>query len=195
MCFSNPTSHSTSIVRSSLPPAGKIIAYSSHQLRAFNHVNQVGKQTGKNAKISKIIPYDAIATMRNLKINKKKQSGQDITDPKCTNNIFVKPSTQCKIGTINAWSIIKNKETFLAQEIKTNNLDLRLIMETWKNDTEEDRAWLHQSDLTQSEYTISTHNRPTREGGIALLYKDHMEVRRLQQTSTCNRICNLTSKS
>ena len=36
--------------------------------------------------------------------------------------IFIKPSTQCKIGTINAWSI-KNKDTFLAQEIKTNNLD------------------------------------------------------------------------
>ena len=33
-------------------------------------------------------------------------------------DIFVKPSTQCKIGTINAWSI-ENKDIFLAHEIKT----------------------------------------------------------------------------
>ena len=32
-------------------------------------------------------------------------------------DIFVKPSTQCKIGTINAW-FIRNKDTFFAQEIK-----------------------------------------------------------------------------
>ena len=38
-------------------------------------------------------------------------------------------------------------DTFFAQEIKTNNLDLTLFMETWLNDTPEDTAWLHQSDL------------------------------------------------
>ena len=75
MCFSYlieifPTFHSTSTVRSSLPPAGKIIAYSSHHLRALNHINQMHKQTGKNAKISKIIPYNEIETIRNLRINK-----------------------------------------------------------------------------------------------------------------------------
>ena len=72
MCFSNlieilHTFHSTSTV----PPTDKIIAYSSHQLRALNHANQVSKQTGKHDKISKITPYNAIATIRNLRINKK----------------------------------------------------------------------------------------------------------------------------
>ena len=95
-------------------------------------------------------------------------------------DIFIKPRTQCKIGTINAWSIIKNKETFLAQEIKTNNLDLTLITETWLNDTPQDTAWLHQSDLIQSGYTISMHNRPSRGGRIALLYKDDMKVMQIE---------------
>ena len=74
---------------------------------------------------------------------------------------------------------LKNQDTFLAQEIKTNNLEPTLIMETWINDTQEDVAWLHQSDLIQSGYAISTHNRPSRGCGIALLYKDHMEVKKI----------------
>ena len=90
---------------------------------------------------------------------------------------FVKPSTQCKIGTINAWSI-KNKDTFLDQEIKTNNLDLTLIMETWINGTQEDMAWLQQSDLIQYGYAIFTHNMPSRGARMALLYKEYMEVKK-----------------
>ena len=75
---------------------------------------------------------------------------------------------------------IKNKDTFLAQEIKTNNLDLIVITETWINDIQEDMVWLHQSDLIQSGYTISTHNRASRGDGIALLHKDHMEVKKIE---------------
>ena len=80
---------------------------------------------------------------------------------------------------INAHSI-KNKGTFHAQEISTNNLDLTLLMETWLNDTPQDTVWLHQSDLIQSGYAISTHNRPSRGGGIALLYKDSMMVKKIE---------------
>ena len=58
----------------------------------------------------------------------------------------MKPSTQGKIGMINVHSI-KNKDTFLAQEISTNKHDLTLLTETWLNDTPQDTAWLHQSDL------------------------------------------------
>ena len=67
-----------------------------------------------------------------------------------------------------------------AQEIETNNLGLTVITETWINDTQEDMAWLHQSDLIQSEYTFYTHNRPSSGVGIALLYKDHMEVKKIE---------------
>ena len=91
----------------------------------------------------------------------------------------MKPNTQCKIGTINAHSI-KNKDTFLAQEISTNNIDLTLITETWLNDTPQDTAWLYQSDLIQLVYAISIHNRLSRGGRIALLYKDSMKVKKIE---------------
>ena len=35
---------------------------------------------------------------------------------------------------------IKNKDTFLAQEISTNNFDLTLLTEMWLNDTPQDTA-------------------------------------------------------
>ena len=88
-------------------------------------------------------------------MHKQKGNRDNLQGIFISEDIFIKPSTQCKIGTINVQSI-KNKDTFPAQEIKTNNLDLILIMETWINDTQEDMAWLHQSDLIQSGYTIST---------------------------------------
>ena len=79
----------------------------------------------------------------------------------------MKPSTQCK----------KNKDTFLTQEISTN---LILPIETWLNDTPQDTPWLYQSELIQSGYAISTHNRPSKGGGIALLYKDSMKVNKIE---------------
>ena len=111
--------------------------------------------------------------------NQKGINRHNLQDIFISGDIIIKPSIQCKISTINAWSI-KSKDTFLAQEIKTNNLDLSLIMERWQNDTPEDTAWLHQSDLIQSGYTISTHNRPSRGGRIALLYKDDMKVKKIE---------------
>ena len=186
-----PTYHSISTVPQHHPSARRI-TYSSHQLRALNHANQVRKQTAE--KTSKIIPYNVIATLRKLRINKKpirwrlhrstshKQNGinrHNLQDTFISEDIIIKPSTQCKVGTINAQSI-KNKDTFLAQEIKTNNLDLTLITETWLNDTPEDTAWSHQSDLIQLGYAISRHNRPSRGGGIALLYKDDTKVKKIE---------------
>ena len=56
---------------------------------------------------------------------------------------------------------------------------MTFIVETCINDTRR-HAWLHQSDLIQSGYAISTHNRPSRRGGIALLYKDHMEDKMIE---------------
>ena len=94
-------------------------------------------------------------------------------------DIIIKPSTKCKIGTINACSI-KNKDTLLAQEIRTNNIDLTLFTETWLNDTPEDSAWLHQSNLIQSGYAISTYNGPSRRGRVALFHKDSMKVKKIE---------------
>ena len=70
---------------------------------------------------------------------------------------------QCKIATINAQSV-RNKDTLLTQEIVTNNIDVILITKTWLNDTPQDTAWLHQSDLLQAGYAISTQTDPPGEG-------------------------------
>ena len=105
-------------------------------------------------------------------------------------NIFIsedtvpKPNTQCKIGIINVQSV-RNKDTFLTQEIITHNIDVTLITETWLNNTPCDIAWLHQSNLLQSGYAISTHNRPTRGGGLALLYKDNMKIKKIEAQHIC----------
>ena len=146
------------------------------------------------AEKAEIIPYNAIATIRKLRFNRKpirsrhdrskwhKQKGinrHNLQDIFISEDIIMKPSTQCKIGTINAHSI-KNKDTFLAQEISTNNLDLTLLTETWLNGIPQDTAWLYHSDLIQSGYAISMLNRPSRGGGIALLYKYSMKVKKIE---------------
>ena len=95
-----------------------------------------------------------------------------------------KPNTQCKIAMINAQSV-RNKDTLLTQEIITNNIDVTLITKTWLNDTPQDIAWLHQSDLLQAGYAISTHNRPTRGGGLALLYKENMKIKKIEAQHLC----------
>ena len=75
---------------------------------------------------------------------------------------------------------LKTKTPSLLNKFKTNSLDLTLIMETWLNETPEDTAWLHQSDIIQSGYAISTHNRPSRGGRITLLYKGDMKVKDIE---------------
>ena len=95
-----------------------------------------------------------------------------------------KPNTQCKIATINAQSV-RNKNTLLTQEIITHNIDVTLITETWLNDTPQDIAWLRQSNLLQTGYAISTHNRPTRGGGLSLLHKDNMKIKKIEAQHLC----------
>ena len=112
-------------------------------------------------------------------INKKGINRNNLQNIFISEDMVSKPNTQCKIGTINV-QLIRNKDTFLTQEISTNSIDITLITETWLNDTPQDTAWLHQSDLIQSGYAISTHNRQSRGGGIALLYKDSMKGKKIE---------------
>ena len=75
-----------------------------------------------------------------------------------------------RIATINARSV-KNKDQILLQELTNNNINAALITETWTKDTQEDLAWLNQSELHQGSCEISTHNRlGKRGGGIALIF-------------------------
>ena len=169
--------------------------YSSQELKSLNNTKH---STGKNPK-PRFIPYKAIAMIRMLRINQRpirsrhnrlqwlRQKGINRTN---LQNIFIsedsvpKPNTQCKIATINAQSV-RNKDTLLTQEIMDNNIDVTLITATWLNDTPQDIAWLHQSSLLQAGYAISTHKRPTRGGGLALLYKDNMKIKKIEAQHLC----------
>ena len=169
--------------------------YSSQKLKSLDNTKQ---STGKNPK-PRLVPYKTIAMIRMLRINQKpirsrhyrlqwlKQKGINRTN---LQNIHIsedtvpKPNMQCKIATINAQSI-RNKDTLLTQEIVTNNIDVTLITETWLNNTPQDTAWLHQSDLLQACYAISTQNRPTRGGGLALLYKQNMKIKKTEAQHLC----------
>ena len=64
-----------------------------------------------------------------------------------------------RIATLNVRSV-KNKDQMMVQELTNNDTDATLITETWTKDTQEDLAWLHQSELCQGHYEISTPNRP-----------------------------------
>ena len=116
---------------------------------------------------------------RHNRLQQLRQKGINRTN---LQNIFIsedtvpKSNTECKTATINAQSV-RNKDTLLTQKIITHNIDVTLI-------TPQDIAWLHQSDLLQTGYAISTHNRPTRGGGLALLYKD-MKIKKIEAQHLC----------
>ena len=191
----NPLYSTGAVYNYQQDPQIRRMTYSSQELKSFDNTNQSG---GENPK-PRLVPYKAIAMIRKLRINRKpirsshnrfqrlRQKGINRNNLQyifISEDIVPKPNTQCKIGTINAQSI-RNKDTFLTQEIITHSIDVTLITETWLNDTPHDTAWLHQSNLLQSGYAISTHNRQSRGGGIALLYKDSMKIMKIEAQHLC----------
>ena len=72
-----------------------------------------------------------------------------------------------RIATLNARSV-KNKDQIIVQELTNNDINAALITETWTKDTQEDLAWLNQSELCQGHYDISTYNRPGEKEVVVL---------------------------
>ena len=68
-----------------------------------------------------------------------------------------------RIATINA-ILVKNEDQIIVQVLTNNDINAVLITKTWTKDTQEDLAWLNQSELYQGHYEISTHNRPGEKG-------------------------------
>ena len=55
-----------------------------------------------------------------------------------------------RIARLNARSVKnKNKDQMIVQELTNNDINITLITETWIKDTQEDLAWLNQSELHQ----------------------------------------------
>ena len=74
----------------------------------------------------------------------------------------------------------------IVQELTNNDINVTLITETWTKDTQEDLAWLNQSELCQGHYEISTHNRPgeKRGGHITLIFGRNNNIRLLKNGNT-----------
>ena len=184
----NPPDSTSAVYSNHQDPQMGKWAYLSQELKALDNTKQ---SIGDKPK-PRLVPYKAIATIRMLRINRKtirtrhnrlqqlRQKGinrSNLQNIQISEVTIPKPNMQCKIAMVNAQSI-RNKDVLLTQEIATNNIDITLITETWLNDTPQDTAWLHQSDLLQAGYAISTHNSPTRGGGLALLYKQDMKIKK-----------------
>ena len=73
-----------------------------------------------------------------------------------------------RIAILNVRSI-KNKDHFIVNELNDNNVDIAVITETWLKDTEEDQAWLDQSEFKQGNYNTLVQNRPGNKKGCGIV--------------------------
>ena len=147
------------------------------------------KERHDNRRLPCLLPYNAIRTVRKLKLNKKKNRNITRTrliEPRrgvndrnlihiapCNDTDQIKLRHGLSISTINARSV-KNKDHLLSDEFTRNNSDCIIITETWLG--KDDDEWVKQSCLTSNGYGIERRDRGTRGGGIALLYKNQLSV-------------------
>ena len=140
----------------------------------------------------------AISNICRYKINRTKinTSQRHVKQPRRVNKLnlkYIRTVNFCdkdlkpniRIATVKARSV-RNKDQMIVQEHTNNNVNVTLITETWTKDTQEDLAWLNQSELCQGHYEISTHNRPgeTRGGGIALIFGRNNNIKLLENGNT-----------
>ena len=97
-----------------------------------------------------------------------------------------------RIVTVNARSV-KNKDQITVQEHTNNDIDAALITETWAKDTQEDLAWLNQSELCQGPFEISTHNRLGKKGWwyCINLWQEQQHKTSQKWQHPNNRVCNM----
>ena len=78
---------------------------------------------------------------------------------------------------------LRNKEYVVLEDFKTNAVDLSVLMETWLDNTENDKARLLSSPLNTDGLKIYMKNRTGNEGeGIALVSRDKYKVNALTLT-------------
>ena len=161
MCISNLIQiHNTLAIQDTKKPRR---AYSSRELRELaDHMQHDNKYL--------VLNPGAIGNICRFKINRTKGSTtkRQVKQPRGVNTsnlIHIRtvdfsdkdPMPNIRIATLNARSV-RNKDQIIVQELTNNDIDVALITETWTKDTQEDRAWLNQSELCQGHYEISTRN-------------------------------------
>ena len=138
-----------------------------------------------------ILPYETIARVRHLKINKRprKQDTRKLEKRIVNKKNLARPknsqnhSNNIRLVTVNTRSI-RNKAQLVLENSRLENLDFLVITETWLTNTDEDQQWLKTRQLDNSEYRIEVQNRTNKKGGgLALLYrKQYNPTRQLVNT-------------
>ena len=78
---------------------------------------------------------------------------------------------------------IKNKQDIIMELLEDLNADLAVLTETWL--TDEDGIWVQGSEFQKHNYKIDEcHRRNRRGGGLALVTKRNLKVKREQQRIT-----------
>ena len=147
----------------------------------------------------KILPFGAIARIRELKINNRLSRKKALPRIRHTptginhNNLIpvvvTKDSgtihdTQLRIGTINIRSIKRNDQLLL-REIIYSDLDISIATESWLKDTEADQIWAQGCDFNRSPFQCHHANRHGRTGGgLMLICKSTMDVKEIQSQNT-----------
>jgi exonuclease III len=150
------------------------VTYSSHQLK------QIRANNSQHV-VNKILPFDAITTIRQLRLNRRKRGrrgGQNkfrsvnpsnLTIVDCIN---MPEDRKCiNMSTINCRSI-KSKAELVHSLIDEKGLDTTVMTETWL--TKADDLWSTLCDLNNNGLTMIRANRTRRKGGgIALVSRNH----------------------
>ena len=169
------------------------ITYSGAMLR------EIGNKVNDNKYLQILIP-GAINTIRRPRINKRRirtsyrplptdcmSNMINLLYVKTTDNNIEEVGNNMRIATLNARSV-KNKDHLIAQQLHATDVDIPVITETWLEDTDTEKAWLNQSELKQSNYTILLQKSPgpKKGGGIALMCKCQYsnDITLLEKTTT-----------
>ena len=101
-----------------------------------------------------------------------------------TKNVLIDRSKHLTLVVCNTQSM-KNKDTLLLDHLVNVKLDLCLITETWLSNS--DDVWIATSDIVCNGYKLSNVNRNHRRGGgLALAYKNNLEVRLSLHGQSCS---------
>ena len=139
------------------------------------HLIGIGKQVKVDRRL-KILEFNVIKTIRNLRINRRGCRGrrkkisrvtpmtsENLTVVKVVVNHNIKPSQKsCQMVVINTQSI-KNKEHMIMEYLMDKQVDLAILTETWL--CGEDETWVNALECNKNGYRLDIVNRKNRRGG------------------------------
>ena len=164
----------------------KTIQYDPNELR------RIGHHVHHNNRY-KILPFNAIEMITNLKLNNKRKSRNSHQQIPFIQNgvnklnlITIKKihdyDTTTILATCNLQSL-RGKELQISELINEYAIDILILTETWL--TNKDKDWCNTTKLNRNHLQLHTVNRQTGRGrGLALICKSHLKVKVIKNGST-----------